>query len=256
MIESYRVPLPTDNILPVVDYTRMVKRQSAFIAIRKGVRILARVFAWVSQTKLVGKTEEEVAVAIAKLMKQHGAQALAFPIIVASGPQSAEIHHWPTKRKIKKEEVLMIDCGAVVDGWCTDCTRTFFIGKPSVEFKTYYQAVLKAQELALSKITAGVKARLVDSAARTYLNRYAWGKTFRHTTGHGIGSQVHELPSLGTKSNDILLARSVVTVEPGVYIKGWGGVRIEDMVVVEKEGACVLTQDIPKRLTDVILNLT
>src|SRR3989344_2507329 len=172
MAVSYPHPLPTDTILPVIDDVRAVKKPQELAAIRRGAVTLARVFAWVRRARLVGKTEQQNAQDIARAMKRAGAEALAFPVIVASGPGSADIHHWPTKRKVRKGDILMIDCGAVVKGFCSDCTRSFFIGHPSQRFIRYYQEVLKAQERAIAKIRHGIAAKVVDRAARGYLARW------------------------------------------------------------------------------------
>jgi Xaa-Pro aminopeptidase len=253
MAVSYPHPSPTDNILPVIDDVRAVKRPRELAAIKRGAAILAHVFAWVREAQLVGRTEQQVARNVARIMKRHGAEALAFPVIVAAGPGSADIHHWPTKRKIRLGDILMIDCGAVVKGYCSDCTRTFFVGNPSKRFVNYYQWVLEAQERAIAKIANGVEARVVDRAARGYLARWRWGRTFKHGCGHGVGLAIHESPNLKPKCEDALKAGMVVTVEPGIYIKKWGGIRIEDMVLVQKNGGAVLTGSIPKDVEDIIL---
>ncbi|OGL78495.1 hypothetical protein A3J43_03905 [Candidatus Uhrbacteria bacterium RIFCSPHIGHO2_12_FULL_54_23] len=255
MAVSYPHPLPTDTILPVIDDVRAVKKPQELAAIRRGAVTLARVFAWVRRARLVGKTEQQVAQDIARVMKRHGAEALAFPVIVAAGPGSADIHHWPTKRTIRTGDILMIDCGAVVNGYCSDCTRTFFVGKPPARFINYYQQVLKAQERAIAKIGHNVAAKTVDHAARRYLARWRWGRTFRHGCGHGVGLAIHEFPNFKSASDDVLKAGMVVTVEPGIYIKHWGGIRIEDMVLVQKKSKKILTCLIPKRMEDVVLSL-
>jgi len=253
MAESYKLPLSTDKVLPVIDYIRAIKKPSEQESIRKGAVILEKVFQWVRVARIVGRTEQEVALDIAKAMKRAGAEALAFPVIVASGTGSADIHHWPTKRRIQKGEILMIDCGAVVGGHCSDCTRTFFIGNPPKVFMNRYREVLRAQEKAITKIKDGVKARMIDRAARNHLSCWRWGRTFRHGCGHGVGTAIHEVPNLKPNSPDILRTNMVVTVEPGIYMKDWGGIRIEDMVAVKRSGREVLTQNIGKRLIDSIL---
>jgi len=254
MAESYALPLPTDKILPIQDYFRAIKHASEIAAIRRGVSVLDKVFDWVRRTNFVGKTEQGVAVEIAKVMKRYGAEALAFPIIVAAGTGSADIHHWPTKHRIQKGEIIMIDCGAVVGGQCSDCTRTFFLGNPSKTFIARYQEVLRAQEKAIRKIRDGIKAWMVDRAARNHLSYWRWGRTFRHGCGHGVGTAIHEVPNLKPNSPDVLHTGMVVTVEPGVYIKNWGGIRIEDMVLVQRRNHAVLTSAIPKKIDDIIIN--
>ena len=253
MAESYPLPLPTDKVLPVTDYVRAIKRAHELRAIRRGAAILEKVFAWVKTAPLIGKTEQDVAVDIAKVMKRAGADALAFPVIVASGPGSADIHHWPTTHRIKKGEILMIDCGAAVGGYCSDCTRTYVLSKPTQGFINRYREVLRAQEKAIARIREGTKARLVDRAARNHLSQWRWGRTFRHGCGHGVGTAIHEVPNLKPASPDVLHAGMVVTVEPGIYINNWGGIRIEDMVRVKKGGYEILTRNIEKRLSEIVL---
>ncbi len=245
--------LYTDRILPVIDQRRAVKKPWELAAIKRGAQILERVFAWVRFCAVAGRTEQQIAQDIARVMKRHGAEALAFPVIAASGPGTADIHHIPTKRKVRKGDILMIDCGAVVKGYCSDCTRTFFIGPPSQRFIRCYQEVLKAQERAIVKIRHGIAAKSVDRAARGYLARWRWGKTFTHGCGHGVGLAIHEFPNLKPKSNDVLKTGMVVTVEPGIYIKQWGGIRIEDMVLVRGGGSTNLTKLIEKRTEYIII---
>ncbi|MFA4872488.1 MAG: M24 family metallopeptidase [Patescibacteria group bacterium] len=246
--------LYTDRILPVIDQRRAVKKPWELAAIKYGAQILERVFAWVRFCAVTGRTEQQVAQDIARVMKRNGAEALAFPVIVASGPGTSDIHHFPTKRRVRKGDILMIDCGAVVKGYCSDCTRTFFIGHPSQRFIRYYQEVLKAQERAIVKIRHGITAKSVDRAARGYLARWRWGKTFTHGCGHGVGLAIHEFPNLKPKSRDALKAGMVVTVEPGIYLKRWGGIRIEDMVLVRRGGRDIITRSIPKQLEQIILS--
>lgn len=250
---SYPHPLPTDAFLPVIDDIRAVKKPYELRAIVRGAEILAHVFARLRETPIAGIMEQEVMLDIARMMKRQGAEALAFPVIVASGPGSADIHHWPTKRKIRRGDILMIDCGAVVRGYCSDCTRTFFVGNPPVRFINYYREVLQAQERAIAKIKHGAPANAVDRAARGYLAKWRWGRTFTHGSGHGVGLTIHEFPNLKPKSADVLKTGMVVTVEPGIYLKQWGGIRIEDMVLVERTKGHVLTKRISKRAEDVIL---
>lgn len=244
----------TNCILPVLDEVRAVKKPRELAAIKRGAEIIRRVFIWVREAHLIGGTEQQIAQDIARIMKRNGAEALAFPVIVASGAGSADIHHWPTKRRVRKGDILMVDCGAVVKGYCSDCTRSFFIGDPPRRFVHYYREVLKAQERAIVKIKHGVAAKVVDRAARGYLARLYWGKTFTHGCGHGVGLAIHEFPNIKPKSTDILKAGMVVTVEPGIYIKKWGGIRIEDMALVRRGGSDILTRSIPKQFEHIILS--
>lgn len=187
-----------------------------------------------------GQKEREVANWIKNELKKHRARP-AFRIIVASGKRSAKPHGFATHKRIRKGELVVVDFGAVYNGYCSDITRTFFVGKPTAKQRKVYNIVKKAQEKAIRAVKAGREGREVDEAARAYIKQKGFGKYFIHNTGHGIGRKVHEAPKLSKDNRNRLRVGQVVTIEPGIYIKGWGGVRIEDMVLVTKKGCQVLT---------------
>lgn len=194
-----------------------------------------------------GIGENEVAAEAAYAMRKHGADALAFPFIVVSGPRSAYPHGGVTERKIKSGEFVTVDMGASYKEYKTDITRTFIVGTPSEKQKTIYETVLEANLTALDKIREGVSCADVHNTAMGVIEKAGYGDYFIHGLGHGVGLEVHEGPSLGKTSKDVLAAGNVVTDEPGIYIHGFGGVRIEDTVLVTKSDPERLTKT-PKEL--------
>jgi Xaa-Pro aminopeptidase len=166
---------------------------------------------------------------------------MPFEVIVASGPNSAMPHAIPSDRVILPGEPVLIDCGARVNGYCSDITRTYCFGEPDDKFKSTYTAVLGAQLTTLAVLKAGMTGKEADQMARAVLQECRLEEYFQHGLGHGIGLEVHELPRVGSRSEDLLPANAVFTIEPGVYLPGWGGIRIEDTVVMEDGGVKVLT---------------
>lgn len=189
----------------------------------------------------VGETEKKVAARVEAFLKGFDAKP-AFRTIVASGKRSAKPHGFATNKKIRKGEIVKIDFGALYKGWRSDITRTFFMGKPTARQKKIYQIVLEAQRRAILAVRVGVECRAVDKAAREYIKQMGYGKYFIHSTGHGIGKKIHEQPKVSFRNHHKLKAGQVITIEPGIYIKGWGGMRIEDMLLVTEKGAKVLTE--------------
>jgi len=198
-----------------------------------------------------GQTEKEIASWIKHELGSRNALP-AFDVIVASGKRSVVPHARPTRKKIKNGEQVVVDLGAKYKGYCSDITRTFFVGKMSPKFLKLFKIVRVAGQRSLSAVRAGAWCREVDSRAREYIKRFCFktchisekkcsGDCFIHTTGHGIGKKVHQEPRISLKSRKKLKAGMVITIEPGIYIKGWGGVRIEDMVLVTQKGCKVLT---------------
>ena len=192
----------------------------------------------------VGEKENDVAWRIESLLKGFGAKP-AFKTIVASGKRSAKPHGYATNKIIKAGEPVMIDFGALYHGWRSDLTRTFLPEKPTSRQKKIYTIVKQAQALAIKAVKAGVTCRSVDLAARDYIKGKGFGQFFVHTTGHGVGRKVHESPKISARNRRKLQVGQVITIEPGIYIKGWGGVRIEDMVLVTRTG-CRLLTTVPK----------
>jgi len=189
-----------------------------------------------------GMREYEVAAEIEYEMRRNGSEGVAFETLVASGPRSALPHGISTSRIIKKGELVVMDLGATYQGYRSDITRTLIVGQPSDKQKKIFEIVLKAQEIAFQKIRSGISGRDVDAVCREFIKKSGYGDNFIHGLGHGVGLDVHDPPRLSPSSKDVLFAGNVVTDEPGIYIEGYGGVRIEDMVLVKEEGAQMLTK--------------
>lgn len=196
-----------------------------------------------------GAVERDVALELEVFMRRHGSDGVAFPPIVASGPNSALPHARATGRVIQRGDFVKMDFGARIDGYCADMTRTVVVGPASERQREVYEAVLAANLAGIAAVRAGVPGSVVDGAARAVLVERGLGETFRHSTGHGVGLDVHELPAVGPAATKSLVPGAVITVEPGSYLPGFGGVRIEDLVVVEDGGARVLSRT-PKALLE------
>lgn len=245
---------PKPQILKHINHLRAVKSQLEVFYIKQGADVLAEVFYRVKEYLEPGLTELEVGRFIERQMASIGVRAVPFTPIVATGKGAADIHHWPTEAKIKEGDMVMVDMGVMVKDYCSDMTRTLFLGQPSKKQTRLYEAVLKSQEAGLRKVKAGTTGAQVDDAIRKVLKKAQLNNKFTHNAGHGVGRFIHEWPRLGVKSDDVLQAGMVVTVEPGIYIKGWGGVRIEDMVRVMSSGCEILTTT-PKDLESVIVSV-
>ncbi len=225
--------LPAQDL---VEALRLVKTRSELALIRRAAGIsdaaLEHIRGWIKP----GMVERQVAWELEAFMRTHGAHAVAFDIIVGAGPGGAEAHHEPDDHIIQPGEPIVIDLGACVQGYRSDITRTYCIGRPGRRFKKIYDIVLRAQQAALDGIRAGMTCEQADSLARIVIANEGYGKRFGHSLGHGIGLAVHELPFARQKSDAPLPANATLTVEPGIYIPGWGGVRIEDLVLICKNG--------------------
>lgn len=174
-------------------------------------------------------------------MKHYGAQKVSFDLIVASGPRSALPHGIASERRIRRNEFLVFDLGAILGGYSSDFTRTVFVGRPSSRAREIYSIVRESQECAIAGIQDGVPASQIDQLARGTISKYGYKDFFVHSTGHGIGVEVHEPPWISARSRAVLKAGQVITIEPGIYIPDYGGVRIEDLLVVRQEGCKNLT---------------
>jgi Xaa-Pro aminopeptidase len=224
-----------------VEKLRAVKDAGELARMRAAAHLISDVFRKALPRVRPGTSELEVAAEIEYGIKQMGGSGPSFETIVASGPRSAWAHARPTPKLLSKSELVVLDQGAILDGYCSDMTRTVFLGRASARVRRMYQAVLQAQEAAKQAIRPGVKAADVDHAARRILKRFGLARYFTHSTGHGLGIEVHEMPRLGKGEETVLQEGMVVTVEPGVYLEGFGGIRIEDDVVVTARGAVDLT---------------
>lgn len=189
-----------------------------------------------------GMSEREIAIDLEFFMKKNGARALSFETIVASGVRSAMPHGVASDKLIKRGELLTLDFGCILDGYCSDMTRTVAVGSVDGRQKEIYDVVLKAQKAALSRLGTGVLCKDADKAARDVISEAGYGKFFAHATGHSVGVEIHELPSLSPKSENVLEAGNIVTVEPGIYIEDFCGVRIEDLVQIGAENVVNLTK--------------
>jgi len=227
----------------LVENLRIVKSADEIEKIRQSVRLNETVFKEIYQNLAPGQTERDVAIAIESAMIRKGAEGVAFPTIVAAGPNAAIPHAVPTDRIIKEGETVIIDMGLKLNGYCSDMTRTVVLGKPDKRIKEIIRLTRKAQQAVLKIIRAGILAREADRAARKIITDAGFGKNFGHGLGHGVGLAVHEPPSLNRMRRNKLQPGMVVTVEPGIYLPDWGGVRLENMVVVGREGCTVLNRD-------------
>jgi Xaa-Pro aminopeptidase len=197
----------------------------------------------------VGMTELAVAGILEKALRDAGSEGFAFPSIVASGPRAALPHALSSSREIESGDFLLMDFGAIVHGYCSDLTRTVVVGSASAEHRGVYEIVRVANERGATGVRAGMSGRDADALARDYIERAGYGPLFGHSLGHGIGLEVHEAPRLARTAEGVLAEGAVVTIEPGVYRPGWGGVRIEDDVVLDTEGPRILTQ-FPRELIE------
>ena len=220
-----------------VEGLREVKDAGELASIRAAAAVVDEVLEWIAGRGLAGRTERAVAIELEHEMRLRGAEGPSFPSIVAAGAHGALPHAEPRDEPIPRDTLVTIDLGAVVDGYCSDCTRTFATGPPSPEAREVYELVLEAQQAALEAVAAGVTGREADAVARDIISAAGHGEHFGHSLGHGVGLDIHEGPRLSRLSGDRpLVAGNVVTVEPGVYLPGRLGVRIEDLVVVTEDG--------------------
>jgi Xaa-Pro aminopeptidase len=219
----------------LVERVRRVKDAGELEAIAAAAAAADEVYVWLCEQGLTGRLEREVARSAEARMRELGAEP-AFPPIVASGESGAQPHAEPGDRAIAAGELVTIDMGAGLDGYNSDCTRTFATGEVPDEQRATYELVREAQAAALEAVRAGAEGKAVDAVARQLIDAAGHGERFGHGLGHGVGMEVHESPTLSTQSEDTLAENEVVTVEPGVYVEGSHGVRIEDLVVVSADG--------------------
>ena len=224
-----------------VEKLRSVKDAAEIARMRDAARLISDVFRKIVPLIRPGTSELDLAAEIEYSIKKMGGSGPSFETIVASGPRSAWAHARPTSKVLGKSELVVLDQGAILQNYCSDMTRTVFIGQAPARIRRMYRAVLQAQQAAKQAIRPGVKAGDIDRAARRVLKRFGFGRYFTHSTGHGLGIEVHEMPRLGKGEETLLQEGMVVTVEPGVYLEGLGGIRIEDDVVVTAQGAVDLT---------------
>jgi Xaa-Pro aminopeptidase len=238
-----RLPLGAslEPIEGVVEALRMVKSPAEIDRIRSSVETNSRAFEQAVGRVRPGMKEQDLAAELEYRMRRLGAEKPSFETIVAGGLRSALPHAQPTAAPLKSGELVVVDMGAIQDGYCSDMTRMLFLGAPSAKVKRTYRAVLEAQLAAIDAVRAGARTARVDAAARDVLKAYGLDRAFIHSTGHGLGLEIHEPPRIGKKDKTRLLAGMAITIEPGVYLEDFGGIRIEDTVVVTNNGCEILT---------------
>ena len=232
---------------PVVERLRMIKTPDEIDRIRRSVLTNSQAFERTVRRIRPGISESQIAARLEFEMRQLGAEKPSFETIVAAGEHTALPHAQPSARKAAVDELLLIDMGACQDGYSSDMTRMLFLGKPPARIRKMYNAVLQSQLAAIDTVRPGITAGKVDRKARQVLESEGLGKEFTHSTGHGLGLEIHEPPRIGRRDKTRLEAGMVITIEPGAYVRGFGGVRIEDTVLVTKNGCEVLTPT-PKEL--------
>ncbi len=241
---SHNLPEGTD-LLPVqgwVEDLRAAKDAAELEKIRRAAHITDLALAHVLAVVKPGISERELAWEAEKHMRENGAEGLAFEVSVASGPNTALPHARGTDRRIQAHEPIWIDMGAQFDGYCSDLTRTFCLGEPDERLREIWNLVLSAQRTAVERTQVGMTGAAADSLARAVIAAAGYAEAFGHGLGHGVGLVVHEKPRLGPTSSDVLAPGNVVTFEPGVYLPGWGGVRIEDLGLLHEDGVELLSQ--------------
>ena len=238
------------GLAALVESHRKVKDGEELAALTRACAASDAVFAEIVKEMKPGMTEIDLAARIDYLLRRRSTDVPPFKTIVASGSNGSLPHATPSSRKIEKGDFVTMDLGASVDGYCSDLTRTVVMGRASDRQREIYGIVLEAQLKAEAGIKAGMKGSEADGLAREYIEGKGYGENFGHSLGHGVGLEIHEEPRLSKKNDDPLEAGMVATVEPGIYIPGWGGVRIEDMAVVE-EGRCRVLTAADKRLVEI-----
>ncbi|AGB40504.1 Xaa-Pro aminopeptidase [Halobacteroides halobius DSM 5150] len=257
--ETYSTYLKYKDKLPVklqatqnlVKKLRLTKDKAEISKLKEAIKLADQAFAAIKDQLKPGVKERDIALQLEFWMKEHGASKNAFDFIVASGERSALPHGVASEKEIEAGDFVTIDFGCVYQGYHSDMTRTVVIEEgPTDKQREIYQLVLKAQQEAIKAIKAGMKASEVDKVARDIIAEAGYGDYFGHGLGHGVGLEIHEGPRLSWQDDKVLKPGMVVTVEPGVYLPDWGGVRIEDIVVVQEDGCQILTQT-PKELLTV-----
>jgi Xaa-Pro aminopeptidase len=241
--------VPTTDL---VERLREVKDDAELARLAQACRLTADVLTWLfDEVVAPGRSERELATALERRFIDQGADGVAFPSIVASGPNAAVPHHEPTTRVLQPGDLLTVDCGAVIDGYHADLTRTVAVGHLDDELTRVHDLVREAQAAGRAAAIDGAAASDVDAAAREVITRAGYGQRFVHGTGHGVGLQIHEAPFVAKTSTATLVAGTALTVEPGIYLPGRGGVRIEDTIVITAGGAPRILTDLPHDLRTV-----
>lgn len=249
--EEYKALFTNTTLVAIsgmIENLRLIKDEQEIKILKEAAQIADSAFEHIIKYIKPGLTELSVSNELEFFMRRQGAASSSFDIIVASGIRSALPHGVATNKVIKKGELVTLDFGAYYKGYCSDITRTVAVGKPSNELEEIYYTVLEAQKRGMSGIKPGITGKQADALTRDYITEQGYGEYFGHSTGHGLGMEVHEGPGLSKKSDTILESGMVVTVEPGIYISGVGGTRIEDDTVITKDGNETLTYSTKKLL--------
>jgi Xaa-Pro aminopeptidase len=247
IFNEYKDSLLVSDFLPfgkIMDELRFVKDESELKIIKKAVKIADEAFSHVTKLIKPGIREIEVAAEIEYHMKKLGASGPSFDTIVASGKRSALPHGVATEKVIEMGDIITLDYGCIYKNYCSDMTRTVFLGEPNKDLIKIYEIVLKAQLEASSSAFRGMKGKDIDKIARSIISENGYGPNFGHSLGHGVGIEIHEEPRLSVKGEVVMENRMVVTVEPGIYVEGLGGVRIEDIIVINDQKPEVLTSSL------------
>lgn len=234
----------TPELVPLdgpVEELRLVKDEEELAILRQAAAAGDRVFSALQEDIRPAVSEQWLAARISYLLRLEGCERESFDTIAVAGPNAALPHGRPGQRLLARGDMLTLDFGGILQGYCSDMTRTVFVGEAAPPVRERYNRLLEAQQLGVGMIRAGVSGQEVDAAVRAKLAQHGLDIYFQHSTGHGVGLEVHEQPSLSRRSQAVLENNMVVTVEPGIYIPGWGGIRIEDTVIVKKGGCEIIT---------------
>ncbi|MBI3962152.1 MAG: aminopeptidase P family protein [Deinococcus sp.] len=226
---------------PLIEELRLVKEPSEIELISRAAQVTDQALYRLLEKAEPGRRERELALELEWTMRQQGAQGAAFQIIVASGERGAMPHGVASARQIQRDELVTFDLGAIVQGYHSDLTRTYAFGQPSRHLAEVFDIVREAQQAGVQAVRPGATGAEIDAVCRSMIERAGYGEYFAHSTGHGVGLAIHEAPRLGRKSPAVLQPGMVITVEPGIYLPGEGGVRIEDLLLVTEHGAQVLS---------------
>ena len=255
-VEALAGELKTTSLVSIsgeIEMLRAVKDAQEIAEIREAVRLAARGFDFLKATLTPDMTELNAAHELEHAMRRFGAEGVSFPPIVAVDDRAALAHYEPGARVVGEANLLLVDWGAeTASRYKSDLTRVLVFGKPTKKLAKVYDVVLKANERAIRAIKPGVTCQTIDAKARNYIEKAGYGRRFGHGLGHGIGLDIHEMPRFAPNSETALEPGMVVTVEPGIYLPGWGGVRIEDDILVTKDGCEVLSADVPKDFASAI----
>jgi Xaa-Pro aminopeptidase len=254
LVETLREKLPAIELVPLkeeVEQLRCCKDEEEIARIRNAIRLTESSLEKIIAKVAAGMTEAEIALELEFIMRKAGAEKVAFDLIVASGENSALPHHRAGNRKIKQGDLLLFDIGVRVGGYCSDLTRVFAVGTITAQAQEIYNIVLTANQTGIAAAAAGKSGKEVDKLARDVIAAAGYKDHFGHGLGHGLGIDVHEQPRLSQLSTDILKEGMVVTVEPGIYLPGFGGVRIEDDILISSNGCEVLTS-FPKEKLQIV----